>query len=133
MSTTPPATTKPPRYDFPVTVYESVPTDPPRYKQTSLPFRERWTALVQEIERDGKARGFYVPASYFVEARGADAAKVNHGYLRQKLSDEWGKWVKEAPAAKRGDRFELVKANRTGAEPGFEGQGPGVLTIIKTK
>ncbi|MDQ0392242.1 hypothetical protein [Labrys monachus] len=128
-----PAAAAKPRYDFPVQVFEALPPEPPRFGHDPLPFRDRWTALAAEIERDGKPRGFYVPACYFVEVRGAPAEKVNHGYIKQKLGEAWGKWVKESPAAKRAERFELVKNNRTGKGDGFEEQGFGVLAIVRVK
>ncbi|OCC01698.1 hypothetical protein BA190_27440 [Labrys sp. WJW] len=120
-------------YDFTTQVFETVPTDALRSRISSLPFRARWTALSVEVEKDGKPRGFFVPAAYFVEVRGAAPDKVHHAYIKQKLSDEWNKWLKELPAARRSDRFALVKTKRTGEEPDYKGQGLGVIAVLTVK
>ncbi|PRH86565.1 hypothetical protein C5L14_14620 [Labrys okinawensis] len=122
-----------PKFDFTAQVFETLPTDHMKPRATSLPFRERWTALSAEVEKDGKPRGFYVPAAYFIEVRGVAPEKVHHAYIKQKLSDAWNKWLNELPAARRSDRFALVKTKRTGEEPDYKGQGLGVIAVLTVK
>ncbi|MDQ0475245.1 hypothetical protein [Labrys wisconsinensis] len=116
-----------PDYPFEGIVFETIPSgDTQRTTPNALPFRSRWSDLAADIEKDGKPRGFPVPAQYFVD-RGAKPEKVTTVYLRTKLRDQFKKWTAEAPAAKRGERFELVLLNGTG------GSDPGVRAILKMK
>lgn len=125
-----PTTIKTPQ-SFEVLTFEDIPDmDPSRVNFGPLPWKAKWDAMAPEVLADGKARGFYVPASFFIEERGVTGPeKVTHGYIKQKVGDEWKKWLDKD--ATRACTFALGKGNRTGKEQGYTDKGMGVLVILQ--
>lgn len=114
-------------YTFDTMVFEELPDLETRGNAKSAPWADRFTAICPEVFKDGKARGFYVPLSYFVDERGVSAEKATHAYAKGKLGDAWAKFAKTYPGS---DNFVMAKGNRTGKEEGYEDLGPGILVIV---
>lgn len=110
---------------FTVETYDDIPEDSGN-NRSSLPWSEQFDATAATVKTTGKASGFFVPFSWFVRERGADAAKVTYGYVKNKLAEAFKKWPGK-------DGYEVIKRDRTGKESGYETQGPGVLFILRAK
>jgi hypothetical protein len=102
---------------------------PAETQRNASPWRAKFDEVSALVLAEGKPKGFYVPAEWYVQEKNVAADKATHGYIKNKLGDDWKKWLEKD--ASRAKTFKVFKSNRMGTENGYTEAGPGVLVIIK--